>query len=59
MPPDAGSKPAWETFGRPTGEHQTSRGIPPATPRINQHSPLDRLFPPTHKKLNSKQGTEN
>jgi hypothetical protein len=23
-PPDAGSKSAWETFGRPNGEHQAS-----------------------------------
>jgi hypothetical protein len=60
---DAGSKPAWETFGRPTGEHQASCGIPPATHRISWHSPLGRLIPPnphTHKKtLNNEQETEN
>jgi hypothetical protein len=35
-------------------------GIPTATPEINQHSLLDRLSPPPHKKknLNNKQGTE-
>jgi hypothetical protein len=49
-PADTGSKPAWETFVRPTGEHQESRGFPPSTPRINQHGPLGRLTPPTHKK---------
>jgi hypothetical protein len=27
----------------PTGEHQALHGISPATPRINQHSPLGRL----------------
>jgi hypothetical protein len=64
--PDAGSKPAWETSGRPTAEHQASHGIPTATPGINQHSPLDRLTPPPSKKtkqnkktLSNKQGTEN
>jgi hypothetical protein len=44
-PPDAGSKPTWETFNRPTGEHQASCSILPATPGINQHSPLGRLTP--------------
>jgi hypothetical protein len=29
-----------------TGEHQASRGIPPATPGIKQHRPLGRLTPP-------------
>jgi hypothetical protein len=57
-PPDTGSKPAWETFSRPTGEYQASCGIPPATPGINQHNPLGRLTPTPQKKLN-KQGTEN
>jgi hypothetical protein len=50
-----------------TGEHQTSRGIPPATPGINQHNPLGRLTPcwqkktqkTKSKKLNNKQGIEN
>jgi hypothetical protein len=46
MLPDAGSKPALETFGRPTGGHQASCGFPPSTPRIDQHSPLGRLTPP-------------
>jgi hypothetical protein len=61
MPPDAGSKPAWETFGRQTGEHQAPCGIPSATPEINQHSPLGRMTPQPCKKkiLNNKQGIEN
>jgi hypothetical protein len=50
VPPDAGSKPAWETFGRPTDEHQAPCSISPATPRINQHRPLGRLTPPAKKK---------
>jgi hypothetical protein len=59
IPPDTGSKPAWESSGRPTGEHQTSCGIPTATPGINQHCPLDRLTPYFAKKeLNNKQGIE-
>jgi hypothetical protein len=33
-----------------TGEHQASHGIPPATHRINQHSPLGRLIPPSTKR---------
>jgi hypothetical protein len=33
-----------------TGEHQASHGIPPATPGINQHSPLGRLTPSLQKK---------
>jgi hypothetical protein len=42
------------------GKHQASRGFSPATSGINQHSPLGRLtLPPTKKKLNNKQGTEN
>jgi hypothetical protein len=43
------------------GQHQVSHAIPPATPRINQHSPLGRLNPSPHKKkkLNNKQGIEN
>jgi hypothetical protein len=45
-----GSNPAWETSGRPTGEHQASCGIPTDTPVINQHSPLDRPTPLSHKK---------
>jgi hypothetical protein len=59
--PDTGSKPAWETFGKPTGEHQVSHSFPPATPKINQHSLLGRLMPATVKKqqLNNQQGTEN
>jgi hypothetical protein len=47
MPPD---KSAWETFGRPTGEFQASSGFHPAMPRINHHSTLDRLKPPTLQK---------
>jgi hypothetical protein len=35
---------------RPTGEQQASCGIPPTTPGINQHSPLNRLTPHTTKK---------
>jgi hypothetical protein len=62
--PATNSKPASETFGRPTGEHQASNGIPTVSPRMNQHnSPLGRLTPlPPNKKqqqLNNKQGTEN
>jgi hypothetical protein len=49
MPSDVGSKPAWETLGRPPGEHQASRSFSPTTRRINQHSPwADRPLP--HKK---------
>jgi hypothetical protein len=49
--PDASSKPAWETSSRPTGEQQESCGIPTATPRVNQHSPLGKLtLPPSKKK---------
>jgi hypothetical protein len=49
MPPGTGSKCALETFNRPTDEHQVSHGIPPATPRLNQHSSLCRVAPPhTH-----------
>jgi hypothetical protein len=53
--------------GRPTGEPQTSCGIPTATPGINQHSPLDRLTscpakkpqkPKNKKPLNNTKGTE-
>jgi hypothetical protein len=33
-----------------TGKHQASRGIPPATYGINQHSPLVRLNPTLQKK---------
>jgi hypothetical protein len=47
--PDAGSKPAWETLGRTTGEHQASHSFPPAIPRINPHSLLDRLTLPWKK----------
>jgi hypothetical protein len=51
MPPEASSKPAWETFSIPTGEHQLSRGIPTATPGINQHVPWTDWPPcPTKKK---------
>jgi hypothetical protein len=56
--PDTGSKLAWETFSRPTGEHQASCGIPPATPGINQHSPLGRLTP-QQKKTEQKTRNEN
>jgi hypothetical protein len=48
-----------------TGECQVSCGILPATPGINQHSPLGRQTPypakqnKTKQKLNNKQGTEN
>jgi hypothetical protein len=51
----AGSKPAWKTFSRPIDEHQESHGIPPATPRINQHSPLGRLTPCPQNKQTNKQ----
>jgi hypothetical protein len=39
---------------------EVSRSIPTATPRINQHSPLNRLtsHPQKKKKMNNKQGTE-
>jgi hypothetical protein len=57
MPPDTGSKPAWKTYGRSTGEQQASRDTPTATPGINQHSTLDRLTPP-HPAKKNKQGTE-
>jgi hypothetical protein len=50
MLPDAGSTSAWETFARPTGECQASRGFPSTIPEINQHSPLDRLIPIAQKK---------
>jgi hypothetical protein len=56
--PDTGSKPAWETLGRPTGEHQASCSIPSATPGINQHSPLGRLTAPTSAKQQQQQKTE-
>jgi hypothetical protein len=59
--PDASSKPAWETSSRPTGEQQESCGIPTATPRVNQHSPLGKLtLPPSKKKKKAlnKQGTK-
>jgi hypothetical protein len=49
-PPDAGSKPAWETFGRPTSEPQESWQY---SPGINQHSPWadwHPLPPPTPQK---------
>jgi hypothetical protein len=37
-----------------TGEHQASHSIPPATPGINQHSPMGRLtLPPTKKQTKS------
>jgi hypothetical protein len=36
-----------------TGEHQASCGILPATPRINQHSPLGRLTSFPGKKQNN------
>jgi hypothetical protein len=50
--PAAGSKHTWEMVGRPNSEHQVSHGISPATPGINQHSPLGRLTtPPGKKKL--------
>jgi hypothetical protein len=48
-----------ETFGRPTGEHQTSHGIPPATPGINQHSPLGRLNHFHAKKKKQNQNNNN
>jgi hypothetical protein len=60
--PHTGSKPAWETFGRPTGEQQASPSIPTAMLGINQHSPWTDWPPhPTEqnkKNLNNKQGTE-
>jgi hypothetical protein len=61
LPPEAASKPAWETFSRLTGECQASCGISPATSRINQHSSQGRLTPHfththTKTKLNNKQG---
>jgi hypothetical protein len=52
---DNGSKSAWEIFRRPIGEHQALSGIPPATPRINQHSPLGRLIPPGKKQNKTEQ----
>jgi hypothetical protein len=54
-PPHAGSKPVWETSGRPTGEQQASCGIPSANHGIKQHSSLDRLTPLPHKKQKQKQ----
>jgi hypothetical protein len=63
MPPDTGSKPAWETFGRPTGEHQASFGILTATPGIKEHSPPGQTDPLPHKRKQNKKlnkhGTEN
>jgi hypothetical protein len=53
--PDASSKPTWETFGRPIGEHQASCSVPPATPGINQHSPLGRLTPMPRKQQQQQQ----
>jgi hypothetical protein len=56
--PDTGSKPAWETFSRPTGETQMSHSIPPATPTRNQHSSLGRLTtPPPTKQQQQQQKT--
>jgi hypothetical protein len=53
VPPGAVSKPAWEIFGRPKGEHQASSGIPLETPGINHHNPLGRLTsPPKKRKIN-------
>jgi hypothetical protein len=49
--PDTGSKPAWETSGRQTGEQISVTWYSHGHPWINQHSPLDRLIPcPANKK---------
>jgi hypothetical protein len=57
VPSDTSSKPAWETFGIPSGEHQASHSIPPATPGIHQHSPWAD-WPPPHKKINKNKQIE-
>jgi hypothetical protein len=59
MPPDTGSKLAWETSGRPTGEQIRITRYSHSQPWINQHSSLERLIPQKKpKKLNNKQRTE-
>jgi hypothetical protein len=60
VPPDMGSNPVWETFGRPRSEHQASCGILPATLGINQHSSLGRLnLRPTKNQTNKENWTIN
>jgi hypothetical protein len=61
VPPDTGSKPASETFSRPTGEKISIKKYSHSHPWDKPAKPpeqTDSLAPQKNTKLNSKQGTE-
>jgi hypothetical protein len=67
MPPDTGSKPAWETSSRPTGEQISGTLYSNSHPRdkpayppghINPHPAKKKKKKDTKKILNNKQGIE-
>jgi hypothetical protein len=59
-PPDTGSKPAWETFRRPTGEQISGTQYSHSHPWDKPEEATEQTDPPPckKKKLNNKQGTE-